>query len=218
MQILWLLEKEVKVFNSVESLMFLNNKHWLGSYLSAKHPKTYISSDSDHLVELKEKYNNDTWILKPTAGSLGRDVFKIKPNDCNSIGLIQSFSNKKTGKYVILQKYVSEINSGEKRVLVVNDKVICYYLRKSISEDDFRTNLSQGALPENCELSVEERSLCSKIGKEFSEHGAYFIGIDLVYPYVIEVNVLNPGGLNTVWKLTGIDYSKEVINELFKVL
>ncbi len=38
-----------------------------------------------------------------------------------------------------------------------------------------------------------------------------FIGVDLAHPYVIEVNILNPGGLNTVYNLTGEDYSEEVI-------
>ena len=218
MQILWLLEKRTKVFNSVESLMFLNNKHWLGQYMTFKHPETYVSSDSDYLINLYDENNEDIWIIKPPAGSMGNGVFKIKPNDCNARSLIQLMSDQKSGKYAIFQKNVSEIKNGEKRVLVVNDRVNCFYLRSPPINGDFRTNIHQGAESEICELTQKEMELCREVGKEFARHGAYFIGIDLVYPYIIEVNVLNPGGLNTVWKLTGEDYSHVVIDEIFRNL
>jgi glutathione synthase/RimK-type ligase-like ATP-grasp enzyme len=44
--------------------------------------------------------------------------------------------------------------------------------------------------------------------------GARFIGIDLVYPYVIEINVINPGGIGTLIKLGEGDYAQRVINAL----
>jgi len=106
-QILWVLDKKTKLLNSVESLMFLNNKHWLGQYLDIKHPETFITSDSEFILGLYEENKDDTWILKPTAGSLGKDVFKITQNDCNAKSLIQSMTNNKIGQYSIFQKFMS---------------------------------------------------------------------------------------------------------------
>jgi hypothetical protein len=36
--------------------------------------------------------------------------------------------------------------------------------------------------------------------------------MDMVFPYVVELNVINPGGLGTLEQLTGHDYSPEVVS------
>ena len=39
-----------------------------------------------------------------------------------------------------------------------------------------------------------------------------YIGIDLVYPYIIEVNILNPGGINTMSTLGHNENADKVID------
>ena len=45
-----------------------------------------------------------------------------------------------------------------------------------------------------------------------------FAGIDLAYPWLIEVNVINPGGLGTIEQLTGQDRSDEVCGAILAIL
>ena len=45
------------------------------------------------------------------------------------------------------------------------------------------------------------------IAAALAEHGAWFTGVDIAYPWIIEVNVVNPGGIATINDLTGIDLS-----------
>ena len=158
--------------------------------------------------------NRDIWIAKPPAESFGKNVFILRRNDTNAKVILQSMtSDEYTMRYCILQEYVPEISlKGEKRVLIANGRIIGYYLRKPFN--DHRTNIHQGAEVHTCELSEDERELCKRIGQYLKNLGAYFVGIDMVYPYVIELNVLNPGGLGTILKITGKDLSQEVINSV----
>ena len=217
-EILWILEKKTKVLNSTQSLMFVNNKyslsHFSDMFLS---PETYASCRFDLLWSIYEKNKERIWVLKPPAESLGRDVFLLKPGDTNVKALMQLMTGGKSDRYCLLQEYIPHIEQGEKRVLVANGKVICYYIRKQGADSvDHRTNLHQGAIAQTCDLSISERELCEKIGNELKSLGAYFIGIDLVYPYVVEINVISPGGLSTVCDLTGNDFSEEVIKCIFE--
>jgi glutathione synthase len=76
------------------------------------------------------------------------------------------------------------------------------YLR--LPAEDHRTNLAQGAQAERATLSHQEIALAHTIGAFCQTEGAEFIGIDMVYPYIIEINIVNPGGLGTLQGL-GID-------------
>lgn len=219
-QMLWIVEQQVQLINSTTALLQLNNKHWLGAFskqLGFNYPETYITSDTEFLMNLYQQKSNETWIIKPTAGSFGDNVFKLTPNSPNARSIIYAVSSIQYGKYCIFQQYVSEIQKGEKRVIVCDDTVICYYHR-SPAQKDFRTNIQQGAVASACELTEQETQLCQRIGRELFQRGAYFVGIDLVYPYVIEVNVLNPGGIGTVQQLTGVDYSDKLISTLLNKL
>ena len=66
---------------------------------------------------------------------------------------------------------------------------------------DHRTNLAAGATPSLARLNTDEQTLCRAVAKYGLDGGARFIGIDLVYPYVVEINVVNPGGLGTLLAL-----------------
>ena len=112
--------------------------------------------------------------------------------------------------FAMLQQYLPEIERGEKRVLIAGGKVINQYQR--LAGTDHRTNLAQGGVAESCELSPEEHDLCTELAGYLLQHGGWFCGVDLVFPWLIEVNVINPGGIVTIDDLTGVDWSGDVVD------
>ncbi len=72
-----------------------------------------------------------------------------------------------------------------------------------------------GADIEPCELNTEEYEYCQTIGQFLTAHGAAFVGVDLAYPFVIEFNVVNPGGLLTIEALTGQNLAPDIIDNIF---
>jgi glutathione synthase len=218
-EFLWILEKygHGEFINSVDSLMYFNNKYILNFLPNfIKTPKTYASNDAEYLYEMVCANDQKEWILKPPAESMGRNVFILKNGDTNRKVLTQMMTGNKAKKYCILQEFISEITEkGEKRVLIARGEIICSYTRTP-QEDDHRTNLHQGSEPIVSELTAEEKKYCLKIAKYFKEIGVNYIGLDMVFPYILEVNVVNPGGLNTIQEISGIDYSVNVIEKLIE--
>ena len=153
------------------------------------------------------------WIAKPPAGSLGRNIFLISAEDPNTRVILESMTGPESDQYCMIQPYVAEITGGEKRVLIAAGQPVGQYLRQN--NGDHRTNVSAGASVSLCELSAAERQYCEKIGAYLRSHGALYVGLDLAFPWVIEFNVVNPGGVQTIMSLGGEDLAPRIIDQIF---
>jgi hypothetical protein len=186
-------------------LMYLHGKHrWLHAM-----PETHTSTRPESLFAVLN--SGGDWILKPTAGSFGRDVLKIRENEI-SLERLRALLDAADNGYLIAQRFVPEIQQGEKRSLFAAGHWLGSYLR--IPTDAVRSNLTTGGQIAVTQLTSAERRLVEPIAAELADLGAGFTAIDTVYPYLMEVNVANPGGLASIDSLTGIDLSDEAVRRL----
>ncbi|MFT7307048.1 MAG: glutathione synthase [Candidatus Azotimanducaceae bacterium] len=214
-QLLYALPMGCQVINSLNAIMHMNSKYLLATHAKFKNPETWASTNAHELIEVVRR-NPGYWIAKPPAGSLGRDVFKIDRDDSNLSAIIQNLCGPENTNYTLLQRYVPEIEQGEKRVLIAGGRVIDQYLRTPVL--DHRTNVHQGAKIAHCTLSKAQSTLCQTLAELLLEEGVYFAGIDLAYPWLIEVNVVNPGGIATIAELTEVDRSEAVCHAILESL
>ena len=215
-QLLYVLSKKCRIMNSLQALMHLNSKYYLATQPKLfPQPETHASRNSSELARIINS-KRGKWIIKPPAGSLGRDVFLVEPSDTNLNSILEHLCGSQNTNYTMIQRYVKEIEEGEKRVILAGGKVIDQY--KRLPSSDHRTNVSRGALTEHCELSGEERGYCESLAEYLLKEGVHFAGIDLAWPWLIEINVINPGGLLTIEGITGRDRNKEVIEAIFRTL
>jgi glutathione synthase len=211
-QLLKCLEMDCKLVNSLDALMHFKSKYFLASHSDIfQYPKTFSSSDPDHLESII-RGEGGRWIAKPPAGSLGRDIFLLEASDPNTRVILETMTGPDADQYCLLQPYVEEITQGEKRVLIAGGKPVAQYLRQA--SGDHRTNVTAGAATELCQLTEKEQSYCERIGQFLSAHGALYVGVDLAFPWVIEFNVVNPGGIQTIVGLGGEDPSSEIISAI----
>lgn len=71
----------IHFINSLEAIMHLKSKYYITNNTKVfRHPETYASTDANKLLNIVES-SNDSWIAKPPAGSLGRDVFLLQPGN-----------------------------------------------------------------------------------------------------------------------------------------
>ena len=136
----------------------------------------------------------------------------LTQGDPNAAVILDSLTGLAQNKYCLLQRYVEEIEAGEKRVIFAGGEVVGQYIRTPTK--DHRTNIMQGAAATLCELTDEESTYCDKIGQLMKSYDAEFVGMDLAYPWVIEFNVITPGGIDTISQLGGPDLTKNVLDKI----
>ena len=213
-EILWLLESKTQLVNSASSLMFLSNKYVCSGVVETiESPKSYISADANYLIAKVREDNQRSWIMKPPAESMGRAVFKLSGFETNTCPLIEFASSYRGRRYLILQEDIGKTKGMERRVLMVDGRIVLSYER-TVATGDHRANLHVGGTPSMVKLRQEEIDIVERAAKWCSQHGARFIGIDLMGELILEINVVNPGGLATYFELSGVDLSSSVMKSI----
>jgi len=211
-QLLFTLQDRCRIINSLDAIMHFKSKYFTASHSHVfKHPFTWASTRPDELYEVM-RAEGGKWIVKPPALSFGRDVYLLTSDDPNARVILESMCGPEQDRFCLLQRYVDEISNGEKRVILAGGKPVGQYLR--IARKDHRTNIQQGATFQSCELTPEEIEYSERIGELLMSHGAEFVGMDLVYPWVIEFNVINPGGLLTIEQVAGDDITAAILHNI----
>ncbi len=157
-------------------------------------PATHIASDAETLADALTA--GATWVLKPLAGSFGRQVHKV-----SSVTQLREVIAQSPPQYWVLQEYIPAIRSGETRTLVCAGHIIGSYLR--IPSNGWHANLATGASAQRTTLSEQDHALVADVQHKLRQSGVRFAAIDTVGGYVMEVNIANPGGLATLSDLYG---------------
>ena len=184
--------------NTVDALVFLHGKLALAEF----QPETHASSDPETLIEIVSR--GGAWVAKPAAGSFGRGVRRL-PADASDVRDVLARLTA-GGRLCVLQRHVAEAQEREKRVVVAGAAVVGVYAKSG--------NLSAGAVPRPSTLTRREAALVRRLVGRLNAQGVRFAGVDLAYPWVIEANVANPGGLATLEALTGVDPAPRVVRAL----
>jgi glutathione synthase len=207
MQLLSMLDQR-RFVTSASALLMHHAKYSLAlGPLAQHHPQTYASRDPQWLREIVAAGGD--WIVKPPAASFGRDVYRLRANDPNLDVILDALTGHDGSRYCLLQRYLPEIERGETRVLLADAEVIGAYLRRPGT--DHRVNLALDGRAEIVTLGASEHALATAAAEHLIAHGIRFVAIDMAYPWIVEFNLANPGGLETIERLTGENLAPRVV-------
>ncbi|MDG1939073.1 MAG: glutathione synthase [Paracoccaceae bacterium] len=154
-------------------------------------PPTVIARDINVLKEFKNKHHDI--IIKPLYGNGGAGVFRLGPDDKNISSLHELFSGI-NNEPLIAQKFLPDVSKGDKRVILVDGTPVGA-INRVPAQGETRSNMHVGGRPEKIELSERDLEICAKIGPLLKEKGQIFVGIDVIGPWLTEINVTSPTGI-----------------------
>ncbi|NBS12409.1 MAG: glutathione synthetase [Gammaproteobacteria bacterium] len=210
-------KSETVVLNDVDGIRKANNKIYTTSFhgISASAlPETHVSKNKDYLKRVIRESDRERWILKPLDGSGGRGVILIETKAQGSMNSLLDFyidSSHGQSNYVILQEYLEGAVDGDIRVLMLGGEYLGAYQRIP-APDDIRANIHAGGTAHTVTLTDEQHALLRKIGPVLMEDGLHFVGLDLIGNKLLEVNVLNPGGITNINRLKRVKLQRKVID------
>ncbi|AGY56257.1 glutathione synthase [Gloeobacter kilaueensis] len=155
-------------------------------------------------------------VIKPLDGKGGEGIFLLTRADRNLNAIIETSTARGT-RPAIVQRYLSESRQGDKRILLLAGEPIGAILRVP-REDDLRGNMAAGGRVVKSTLTERDREICQIVGPRLVADGHYFVGIDVIGPYLTEINVTSPTGICEVDQLDGVVLEDKVINWLVEFI
>jgi glutathione synthase len=142
-------------------------------------------------------------ILKPLYGNGGASVFRIGEGDTNLNSLVELFQTVFREPFMV-QQYRPEVRAGDKRIILVDGEV-AGAINRVPAADETRSNMHVGGVATATELTARDLEICKRLGPELKRRGLLFTGIDVIGPYLTEINVTSPTGIRQVQAFGGAD-------------
>jgi glutathione synthase len=164
-------------------------------------PPTLVTRNAEDVKRFRAEYQDI--IIKPLYGNGGASVFRVGPQDTNFNSLIELFQTVSREPFMV-QQYRPEVRAGDKRIILVDGEV-AGAVNRVPAADETRSNMHVGGVATATELTPRDLEICARLGPELKKRGLLFTGIDVIGPYLTEINVTSPTGIRQVKAFGGPD-------------
>lgn len=183
-----------------EKLYTLNFPEWM--------PRTIVTSDPAAIHAFVAEVGGKA-VIKPLDGAGGYGVLAVRSDDSNARGIVDVLT-REGRQLAMVQQFIPEVAEGDKRVLMLDGKLLGAILRVPTG-GDMRANIHVGGNVVPTELNDDEMKVVEAVGPRLSQDGLVFVGLDLIGGKLTEINVTSPTGIRELSTFTGKRQSDEVI-------
>ena len=199
-----------KVFNSPRALRDHPEKLAILEFPEFIGPTLVTRSEAD--IKRFHAEHQDI-ILKPLDGMGGMGIFRVGPDGLN-LGSIVETLNKGGAETVMVQRYLTEIVKGDKRILVIGGQPVPFALARIPQGSEIRGNLAVGGKGVAQPLSARDREIAEAIGPVLAARGLLLVGLDVIGDCLTEINVTSPTGFQEITAQSGFDVAEMFIDAL----
>jgi len=200
------IKDKVKIINNPTSVRNISEKLYSVKYQKFM-PNTIFTQNINQIKNFFKLHKKV--ILKPIHSFGGNDIHLL--NKFN-LKFIKNFIKKHD--HIICQKYLYKISKGDKRVFLINGKVVGAISRVP-KKGSFLSNMSKGAKPIVINLTKIEKKISNIVAKDLKKQKIFFAGIDFIDQKLNgDINVTSPTGLKTLYDLSKKNLAKIFWKEL----
>jgi glutathione synthase len=199
-----------RVFNKPASLRDHPEKLAILEFPQFVAPTLVTRSDAD--IRQFHAEHRDI-ILKPLDGMGGMGIFRVGPDGLN-LGSIVETLNKGGAETVMVQRYVTDVVKGDKRILVIGGEPVPFSLARIPQGSEIRGNLAVGGKGVAQRLSERDREIAEHIGRRLAPRGLMLIGVDVIGDCLTEINVTSPTCFQEITQQTGFDVAQVFVDAL----
>jgi glutathione synthase len=200
----------VLVINKSQSLRDANEKLY-AAWFPQCCPPTLVTRSLKQIRDFLEEHKDI--ILKPLESMGGASVFRLRQGDPN-ISVILETLTQFARRFVMAQRFIPEIEQGDKRILVVDGEPVPFALARIPAPGETRGNLAAGGRGVGVELSDRDRWICAQVGPTLRAKGLVFVGLDVIGDYLTEINVTSPTCIRELDALYGLNISARLLDSV----
>lgn len=206
---------KVLIVNNPTSVRDMPEKLFALSRFSKYMPETIVLEDTDDAVNFLSAHEDV--IVKPLYGYGGEGIKKFNNKHKNEF---KNYFNKllsESGAPVMLQKFLANVARGDKRVILIDGKVVGA-INRVPPKDSFRANMVLGGIPKQTSLTEQEKTICENVGKELKLRHIIFAGLDIIDGFLTEINITSPTGIHAINKLEGLVGDNKIECKIWNVI
>lgn len=193
------------VINNPTALRDFNEK-LIGLPFIQYMPPTLVASNKKLISDFLEHHQE--CVIKSLDSFQGKSVQKLSVTSEESPGIITSFTQNGSHS-VMVQKFLDRVFEGDKRVIMLGEKVLGAAMRKP--KTGFHANFANSDALETS-LSPREREIVGILGPWMVSKGIHFSGLDFIDDQLTEINITCPTGIVQISELDGTDLTGEIVN------
>ena len=201
----WLLSAAVRegarVFNAPDAIRDHNEKLAISEFAQFTAP-TLVSREAERVQAFVDEHRDV--VVKRLDVMGGENVFRVRHDDPNRNVIIETISQGGR-RTVMAQRYIPEIKDGDKRVILIDGKLVPHCLARIPKAGESRGNLAAGARGVAQPLSKRQREIAEALGPALAKRGLLLVGLDIIGDYLTEVNVTSPTGFREITDQSGFD-------------
>jgi glutathione synthase len=206
-QLLDLVRGRTLVVNDPRGLRDANEKLYALHFAECM-PRTIVTNASARIADFVGSLGG-RGVIKPLNGAGGRGVMLLDRADLNFHALIE-LSTQEGTRAVMVQEYVPEVRTGDKRILVLDGQPLGAILRVPRA-DEARSNLHVGGQAQPSTLEPVDLAIVARLAPKLRADGLFFVGLDVIGGKLTEVNVTSPTGLQELARFNGSEPAAQVV-------
>ncbi|MBW8364573.1 MAG: glutathione synthase [Rhizobium sp.] len=196
-----------RVLNRPAALRDFNEKLAILNFPQFVAP-TLVSADAANIGRFLAEHQDI--IVKPLTEMGGSGIFRLTQSDLNRNAILETLTQR--GRRAIMaQRYLPEIKDGDKRILLIDGKVVPWALARIPLAGETRGNLAAGGTARAQPLSARDREIAETIAPWARAHGIFLAGLDVIGDCLTEINVTSPTGFQEIAAQTGHDVAAHFI-------
>ena len=203
-------QESALVVNDPRSLRDCNEKFFATAFPHCC-PPLIVSAHSEPLRAFQKEQGNV--VLKKLDGMGGKSVFRVIDGDPN-LGVIIETLTEQGQEPIMAQRFLPEITSGDKRILLVNGIPLDYALARIPKKGEARANLAAGGEGIGRPLTDRDRWIANELGPTLADRGLMFVGIDVIGDFLTEINVTCPTCIRELDSQFSIDIASMLMDQV----
>ncbi len=207
-------QQGVLIVNKPGSLRDCNEKLFATNFPQCC-PPLIVSADQRRLKDFYQQYHDV--IYKPLDGMGGSSIFRARPQEHNLSVILETLTEHGS-QPIMAQKYLPEILSGDKRILLIDGEPVPFCLARVPAQGETRGNLAAGGRGLVQELTARDRWIVEQVADDLRERGLIFVGLDVIGDYLTEINVTSPTCIREIDREAGTDIGGLLMDAVAKRL
>ncbi len=199
---------DTPVINSPEALRNFNEK-LIALPFSSHMPPTLVSASPKLIKKFIDQHGS--CVIKSLDSFQGKSVRRIEQGEDEPI---EDFTDGGRSP-IMVQQFLERVYEGDKRVIMLGDRVLGAAMRKPRS--GYHANFaSSDAL--KTRLTPREQKIVDDVGPWMVEQGIHFSGLDFIGEYLTEINITCPTGIMQISKLDETDLPRQIVDYFIEMV